>query len=81
MKKGWALFAVMLGLVFLALGIFYWMTPASHLPSWLPGYDPAMAGVHFKHGLVAVLLGILLFIYAWFATGKKSGRHAENHPL
>jgi len=33
-----------------------------------------MAGVHFKHGLASIILAILLFIYAWFATGKKKSR-------
>ena len=77
MKKTLAISAVVLGVVFLALAFVYWTTPASALPSYLPGYDPAMAGVHFKHGLAALILAILLFIYTWFATGpgtkKKSG--------
>ena len=71
MNKKLGVAAVVLGILFLGLAIFYWMTPASALPSFFPGYDPAMAGVHFKHGLAALILAILLFIYAWFATGKK----------
>ena len=74
MSKKLAIVAVVLGVVFLALAFVYWTTPASGLPSFFPGYDPAMAGVHFKHGLASLILAILLFIYAWFATGKKKGR-------
>lgn len=72
MKRAMAISAVLLGIVFLGLAIVYWTTPASALPSFFPGYDPAMAGVHFKHGLLALILAVLLFIYAWFATGKKN---------
>jgi hypothetical protein len=71
MKKAIVIIAVLLGILFIGLAIVYWTTPASALPHFLPGYDPAMAGVHVKHGLAAFALAILLFIYVWFATGKK----------
>jgi hypothetical protein len=71
MNKTLAILAVVVGIVLLGLAFVYWTTPASALPHFLPGYDPAMAGVHFKHGLASFILAILLFIYAWFATGKK----------
>jgi hypothetical protein len=72
MKKSLAVVAIVLGIVFVVLAFVYWTTPASSLPSYLPGYNPAMAGVHFKHGLASIILAALLFIYAWFATGKKN---------
>lgn len=71
MKKILAIIAVVLGIGFVALAFVYWTTPANSLPMFLPGYDAAMAGVHFKHGLLAIILAILLFIFAWFSTGKK----------
>jgi hypothetical protein len=71
MKKLLAALALVLGIVFVVLAFVYWTTPASALPSFFPGYDPTMAGVHFKHGLASLILAILLFIYTWFATGKK----------
>lgn len=73
MKKAMTVVAILLGIVFLALAIVYWTTPASGLPTYFPGYDPTMASVHFKHGLASLILAALLFIYAWFATGKKRG--------
>lgn len=69
MKRAIGIWAIVLGVAFLGLAIFYWMTPANALPTFFPGYDPMMMGVHFKHGLAALILAILLFIYAWFATG------------
>ena len=71
MKRALAIIAVLLGILFVVLAFIYWTTPASGLPSYFPGYDPAMAGIHFKHGLASLILAILLFVYAWFATGKK----------
>ena len=74
MRKALPVIAVVLGVIFIILAFMYWTTPASGLPSFFPGYDPTMAGVHFKHGLASIILAILLFIYAWFATGKKKSR-------
>lgn len=71
MKKAIIVLALLLGIVFLILTFVYWTTPASGLPTYLPGYNPAMATPHFKHGLLALILAVLSFIYAWFATGKK----------
>lgn len=71
MNKRLAVAAIVLGIVFLGLSFVYWTVPASGLPSFLPGYTPGLATIHFKHGLVSFILAILLFIYAWFATGKK----------
>jgi hypothetical protein len=74
MNKTIAVIALILGIVFIGLGIVYWTTPASALPAFLPGYEPGVAGVHFKHGLLSFVIAILLFVYAWFATGKKKVR-------
>jgi hypothetical protein len=75
MKKSLATIALILGILFAALAIYYWITPASALPAFLPGYNPAMLTPHFKHGLAALIVGILLFIYAWFATGTGSKKN------
>jgi len=71
MKRALSIVAVVLGIVFLGLAFVYWTTPASGLPSFFPGYNPALAAPHFKHGLASFIVAVLLFIYAWFATGKK----------
>ncbi len=61
-----------LGLALIVLAFVYWFTPANSLPSFLPGYDPALTRVHLKHGIGAFVLGLAAFAYAWFASGKKS---------
>jgi hypothetical protein len=77
MKKPLAIIALILGILFIAVAIYYWVTPANALPAFLPGYNAAMATPHFKHGLASLIVGILLIIYAWFATGKKNRGQAN----
>ncbi len=64
--------AVVLGIAFVLLAILYWLTPANALPSFIPGYDPALSIIHFKHGLASLLLGLVLFAFAWFKSAKRS---------
>jgi hypothetical protein len=71
MNKTFSVIAIVLGIGFVALALFYWMTPANGLPTYLPGYDPATTTIHFKHGLASFILGGGLFVYAWFASSKK----------
>ncbi len=62
---------VVLGILFLALAFYYWMTPADILPHFMPGYDPSLSTIHFKHGLGAFILAVAAFIFAWFKSGEK----------
>ena len=64
--------AVILGILFIALAIMYWMTPAGSLPAFMPGYSVGSATVHIKHGIGACILGLALFAFAWFKSGKKT---------
>jgi uncharacterized membrane protein len=72
MKKTLTILAVILGLAFVVLAIFYWMTPADMLPMFMPGYDAAMTTSHIKHGIASLVIGLGLLIYAWFASAKKA---------
>ena len=60
-----------LGVIFLALAVYYWMTPAGSLPHFMPGYLAGDTAKHFKHGLAAVILAAGCGVLAWFMTGKK----------
>ena len=71
MKKTFTILAVVLGLGFIVLAIYYWVTPADMLPTLLPGYDAAMTTAHIKHGIASLVVGLALLIYAWFASAKK----------
>jgi hypothetical protein len=72
MKKTLTILAVIFGIAFIALAIFYWMTPADMLPAFVPGYDAAMATPHVKHGIASLVVGFALLVYAWFASAKKA---------
>ena len=69
MHKALSSTAAVIGLGFVGLAIFYWMTPAGSLPGYIPGYEAGAAKIHFKHGLGSLILGLALFAYAWFQSG------------
>lgn len=72
MKKYLGIGAIVFGFIFLGLALVYWLTPAGGLPAFMPGYQVGVSTVHFKHGLACIILGIALFIYAWFQSGPQS---------
>jgi predicted permease len=71
MSKAVMWIAVILGIVFLALTVVYLLTPAGSLPSYFPGFARGSTHVHFKHGLVMLVLALAFFAFAWFQTGPK----------
>ena len=62
----WVLLLV--GVAFVLLGIYYLITPAHALPSFLPGHQAGVGRHHTKHGLAAITLGLVSWIGAWFTT-------------
>jgi hypothetical protein len=70
------LLAALIGIVLIALAIYYWAEPARSLPSWLPGHEAGSNHHHFKHGLASFLVGLALLVFAWFQTGPKRVREA-----
>jgi hypothetical protein len=71
MKKTFIILSLFFGTLFVIAAFFYWLVPADALPMFVPGYDATMATPHFKHGLASLVVGLALFIYAWFASAKK----------
>ena len=63
--------AVVAGILFIALGIVYFVEPAKSLPSLLPGHESGSSHHHVKHGIAAVLVGIGCFVFAWFQSGPR----------
>ena len=68
-----------IGVLFIALAAYYWITPAGNLPHFVPGYEAGVSTVHFKHGLASLLLGAGLFVFSWFQSGKRSPQQTEAH--
>ncbi|MGA3150408.1 MAG: hypothetical protein ABSD10_02205 [Candidatus Saccharimonadales bacterium] len=71
MKKSYTPILIIIGVLFVALAIYYWATAAGSLPHWLPGYEIRSVHHHLKHGALALVLGVGCFIWAWFASGSK----------
>jgi hypothetical protein len=63
--------AALVGTALIVLAVVYLVTPASSLPAFLPGHDPALAKVHYKHGVGSLVLGLGLLAYAWFSTRRR----------
>lgn len=81
-KKSLVWLAVILGIVFVGVAIYYWMTPAGSLPPYsIFGYEAGSTHVHFKHGLASLILAIGLFIYAWFASAPKKSEGVPAAPV
>ena len=79
-KKTIAILAAIIGVIFVIIAIVYFVTPAKSLPFFLPGYQAGLAKTHFRHGIGSLLLGLALFAYAWFQTGKKINKSENNPP-
>ena len=71
-KRYLTIAAVVLGIVFIAIGIVYFVEPAKSLPSFFPGHQSGSDHHHTKHGIAAVLVGIGCFVFAWFQSGPRS---------
>ena len=62
--------AGLLGLVSLALAVFYWMTPAGGLPAFLPGFEAGSDHIHTSHALGCLVVGLVLLVVAWFMRAR-----------
>jgi hypothetical protein len=71
MNKPLVIGAVVLGVIFIAVSVLYFIEPARSLPTFFPGYDKTMMSPHYKHGIGSLFLGLACFVLAWFQSGKK----------
>ena len=62
---------IIIGVALVALAVYYWVTPAGSLPSFFPGHLAGSAHKHVKHGLAALIVGIVCFLGAWMLSGKE----------
>ena len=66
--------AIVLGVLFVALAVLYWVDSASSLPSFVPGHSAGSSHHHVKHGIAALVVALGCFVFAWFQSGP-SGKH------
>jgi hypothetical protein len=64
--------AVLLGLVFVAIAVVYFVEPAGSLPSFFPGHEAGSSHHHTKHGIAALAVAAACFVFAWFQSGPSS---------
>jgi uncharacterized RDD family membrane protein YckC len=68
--------AIALGVVLLVIAAVYFADSAASLPSFFLGHQAGSAHHHVKHGIAALVLGLLSFVFAWFQTGPAPGARA-----
>jgi hypothetical protein len=54
------LIITVLGVVLLVIAAVYFLMPADQLPSFFPGHEAGVARMHYKHGIVSGVLGVVL---------------------
>jgi membrane protein DedA with SNARE-associated domain len=63
---------VIIGLLALAAGIYYFATPSGKLPTWFPGYLAGSTHHHLKRAIAGIIVAVLCAIGVWFLTGRRS---------
>ena len=64
--------AALLDVMCLVVAIVYFALPAESLPSFFPGQAAGDAGHHYKHGIGALVVALVLFAFAWFQSKPKA---------
>jgi predicted membrane channel-forming protein YqfA (hemolysin III family) len=77
----WVLIVV--GLVFLAVGVIYFAYTAPDLPSFIPGHvDHVEHANHYtKRGVAGIAVAVLAFVGAFVASWKRPSRGAGQPPV
>jgi hypothetical protein len=50
----------LLGVVLLVVAAVYFLVPADQLPGFFPGHEADVTRVHYKHGIVSGVAGVVL---------------------
>jgi hypothetical protein len=56
------LILTLLGVVLLIVAAVYFAIPADQLPGFFPGHETGVTRMHYKHGVVAGVVGLVLLI-------------------
>ena len=52
----------LLGVVLLIVAAVYCVIPADQLPGFFPGHETGVTRIHYKHGVVAGVVGLVLLV-------------------
>ncbi len=50
----------LLGVVLFVVAAVYFLVPADQLPGFFPGHEAGVTRVHYKHGIVSGVAGVVL---------------------
>ncbi len=50
----------LLGVVLLVIAAVYFLLPADQLPAFFPGHEAGVTRMHYKHGVVSGVVGVVL---------------------
>jgi uncharacterized membrane-anchored protein YitT (DUF2179 family) len=59
-EKSMKLVLTLLGAVLLVIAAVYFLLPADQLPGFFPGHEAGVTRMHYKHGIVSGVVGIVL---------------------
>jgi hypothetical protein len=66
--RPWTVVLIVLAVAFIAVGIYYLVTPAHDLAAFVPGHETHGTNHHTKHGIAMFGLAALALVGAWFTT-------------
>jgi hypothetical protein len=64
---------VVVAAALIGVGIYYFVTPAHNLASFVPGHEDHATNHHIKHGIAMIGLAVLALFAAWFTTAPDRG--------
>jgi hypothetical protein len=64
------LILTLLGVVLLVVAAVYFLVPADQLPGFFPGHEAGVTRMHYKHGVVSAVAGLVL-LGAGFWMGRR----------
>ncbi len=59
------LVAFVLAIICIIVAVMYFVMPAGQLPTFMPGYEVGSVHVHMKHGIIAAVAAVVLFLIGW----------------
>ncbi len=63
--RGLIIILMLVALLALLAGLFYFATPADKIPSWLPGRVATSTAHHVRRATAAIVVAMLCAIAAW----------------
>jgi hypothetical protein len=60
------LIVTLLGVILIVVAVIYFVMPADSLPGFFPGHEAGVTRMHYKHGMVSGVAGVILLAVGWW---------------